>query len=150
MRRPGRATHRESYQPQAGIANSAGRKGGLVWIALLCPRRNLRLVRSRCISGCRHRTLLLLLTPSVPGHAPRLVVREYSEYEQHHQGGNGGDDQLELLTLEIGTEHGCLCRSSCQEFNWLRVYQQDDGGKDGDHEFHQNPIVPEQAPLGTQ
>src|SRR6266511_2604722 len=32
----------------------------------------------------------------------------------------------------------------------LRVNQQNDGGKDGYQEFHQDPIASEQAPLGTQ
>jgi len=32
----------------------------------------------------------------------------------------------------------------------LHLDQQDDGGKDRQQEFHQDPIVPEQAPRGVQ
>src|SRR5919106_5137715 len=33
----------------------------------------------------RQRTLLVLLTPPVPGHAPRLVYRQRRRREQHQQ-----------------------------------------------------------------
>ena len=33
----------------------------------------------------RHLTLLVLLTPPVPGHAPRLVHRQRRGHEQHQQ-----------------------------------------------------------------
>jgi len=37
----------------------------------------------------RHCTLLVLLTPPVPGHAFRLVDRKHGCYEQYQEGGTG-------------------------------------------------------------
>ena len=98
----------------------------------------------------RHLALLVLLTPPVPGHAPRLVHRQRRGHEQHQQAARGVDHELNPQPAEIGTGQCRLCRHACQAAHWLHVQQQDDGGDDGHQEFHQDPIVPEQAPLGAQ
>jgi hypothetical protein len=45
--------------------------------------------RSCRIDDCRRRTLLVLLPPPVPGHAPRLVHRQRRGHEQEQQGTTG-------------------------------------------------------------
>jgi hypothetical protein len=52
---------------------------------------------------------LLLLTPPIPGHAPRLVHIEHQDREQHHRAANGVD-QCAPERAEIVTGR---CRTCC-------------------------------------
>jgi hypothetical protein len=62
---------------------------------------------SSCLRRCsfllaplRPRTLLVLLTPPLRRHAPRLVHIQHLDYEQHQQGGAGLGHELDLLLAE--------------------------------------------------
>jgi hypothetical protein len=76
----------------------------------------------------RHRTLLVLLTPPVRGHAPRLVHRQRRGHEQHQQAATGVDE-FAPQPEDIGTVR--LCRYACEVAHCRHVQQQDNGGKDG-------------------
>lgn len=58
----------------------------------------------------RPRKLLVLLTPPVPGHAPRLVYRQYRVHEQHQQAAPGVEE-FAPQPAEIGTSR--LSRYAC-------------------------------------
>ena len=88
----------------------------------------------------------MLLTPPVRGHAPRLVHRQHRGHEQHHQA-DPGVEEFAPQPVEIGIPPLPLCLPCSSR---PHVHQQDDGGKDGEQEFDQDPIVPEQAPRGAQ
>ena len=62
----------------------------------------------------RHRTLLVLLTPPVPGHAPRLVHRQRRGDEQQQKGGTGVEHGgWAPQHAEIVTGQCRLCRYAC-------------------------------------
>jgi Major intrinsic protein len=137
----------------AGVALAHGMFGEAIFSAARLPPLTVMPVEAGQQSPhllLRDRTLLVLLTPAVTGQAPRLVHRQRRIHEQYQQAGTGGDHELDPRPAQISTGQRLLCRRTRQEANWLRVNQQNEGGKSGYQEFHQDPIVPEQAPLGTQ
>jgi hypothetical protein len=95
----------------------------------------------------RHLLLLVVLTPPVGGHAPRLVHIERRDHEQHQQASTGVEE-IASKPAELGAVR--LSRHLCQGAHGRHVQQQDYGGKDGQHQCDQDPIVPEQAPRGAQ
>jgi len=93
--------------------------------------------RRRCIDDCRHRTLLVLLTPPVPGHTPWLVHRQRRGHEQQQQGDAGVKQRSGAAAVITGAKV-------------LHEHQQDDGGQDVYQKCRQDPVVSEQAPRGAQ
>src|SRR5919107_3022785 len=72
--------------------------------------------------------LLLLLTPPVPGHAPRLVHIQDLDHEQHHKA-KPGMEEVAPKPVETGTFR--LLGYVYQDAHVRHVQKQDDGGKDG-------------------
>src|SRR5215207_2395952 len=81
----------------------------------------------------RHRTPLVLLTPPVPGHAPRLVHVQHHDHEQNHRAANGVD-QCAPQHAEIVTGRCRIRCYVCEVADCLRFYQQDDSGNYGQQE----------------
>ena len=63
---------------------------------------------------------------------------------------SGVNRELDPRRPKIGTGQCRLCSQAGCVADKLHLDQQDDGGKDRQQEFHQDPIVPEQAPRGAQ
>src|SRR5215211_8011593 len=91
----------------------------------------------------------VLLTPPVPGHATRLVHIQHQDHEQHHCAANRVDQCVpQCAEIVIGCSR--ICCYVCEVADRLRFHQQDDGGDYGQQERDQDPIVPEQAPVGPK
>src|ERR687898_1701373 len=71
--------------------------------------------------------LLLLLTPPVRGHAPRLVHIQDLDHEQHHKAEPGMEEDAPK-PVETGTFR--LLGYVSQDAHVRHVQKQDDGGKD--------------------
>lgn len=88
----------------------------------------------------RHRTLLVLLAPPVRGQAPRLVHIQCRDDEQHQQS-EAGMQEVAPKPAEVGRV--CLSRSLRHHAHGRHVQQEDGGGKDGESERNQDPIMAE-------
>src|SRR5262249_36165885 len=80
----------------------------------------------------RHHTLLVLLTPPIPRHTPRLVHVQHLNHQQYQQADTGMKEfarQGAPQRADISTFR--FSRDACQEAHCLHVLQQDAGGNHG-------------------
>jgi hypothetical protein len=94
-------------------------------------------------------TPLVLLSPTIRREAPRLVHRQNRGHEQHQQGDTGVEQRgwaPQLADIGPGRCRPCGYASAKAQHE----HQQADIAEDVNQEFRQDPIVPEQAPLGAQ
>ena len=110
---------------------------------------------ARCAGGraprrrCHRRPTWAVYTFPI-GSCPAACRPPRRGHEQHQQGSAGVDYKLDSQSAEISIGQNRRRRLVCQAASWLHVQEQDDGGKDAYQEFRQDPILSEQAPLGTQ
>src|SRR6266852_3651950 len=60
------------------------------------------------------------------------------------------DHEFGPRRAEIGAGQRRLCGYPCDVADQLHLQQQDDSSKGGERKFRQDPIMPEQPPIGTQ
>lgn len=70
--------------------------------------------------------------------------------QQCQQRSRGIRHELDLQSADVRTGQRRLSRGAGKNFDRPRVQQQQDGREDGQHEFHEDPLMPEQAPLGAE
>jgi DNA-binding beta-propeller fold protein YncE len=94
-------------------------------------------------------TPLVLLSPTIRRDAPRLVHRQNRGHEQHQQGDTGVEQRgwaPQLVDIVQGRCRHCGYNGA----KYQHEHQQAEIAEDVNQEFRQDPIVPEQAPLGAQ
>ncbi len=112
------------------------------------PAPDIHPVQLRQRAPCGRFTLLMLPAPPVRGQAPGLVDRQRRGHEQRQQSNTGveGRGRVPQLVKRQGRVR-CQIAEGAQG---LRVGKQDERGHQRDQEFHEHPIVPEQAPGRAQ